>query len=76
MLPARDPSGPIQLAEQTETTEEAWLLLLDLEEVDWLHEQDKVRVIGFVNSAVERIKESRQPTCKFLWIEVRCPESR
>lgn len=74
MLPTRDPAGEVQLAENAETNDEAWTLLLDLEEVDWLHEQDKLRVIGFVNAAVDRIIESRQPTCTFLWVEYKCKE--
>ncbi len=64
MLPPRDPAGPIQLVEQAEVTEDVWNLALDLEEVDYLHEADKVRTIEFVRKAAARIGEARQP-CSF-----------
>ena len=43
------------------TNEEAQNLLLDLEDLDWLHEQDKKAAIDFVTKAAARIKESRRP---------------
>lgn len=61
MLAPREPAGTVKLAEDAENVEQAWGLLLDLEEVDWLHEQDKLRTIDFVMKGVERIKESRRP---------------
>lgn len=64
MLPPRDPAGPVKRAEDAENFEDAWNLLLDLEDVDYLHEQDKQRTVDFVTKAVERIKQSRRP-CTF-----------
>ena len=64
MLPTRDPAGSVKRAEDAEDFEEAWNLLLDLEDVDYLHEGDKIRTINFVEKAAARIKQARQP-CGF-----------
>lgn len=60
LLPPRDPAGALR-AEDVTTTGDAWNLLLDLEDVDYLHEQDKLRAIEFVTSAARHIEQSRRP---------------
>ena len=57
----REPAGNIKRAEDVSTNGEAWTLLLDLEDVDWLHEQDKERIVEFVQRAVARIQQAREP---------------
>lgn len=61
MLPPREPAGDVKLAEHAATVDDAWTLLLDLEDVDYLHEQDKLRTIDFVRRAAERIEQARRP---------------
>lgn len=61
LLPPREPAGDIKLAENAVTVEHAWTLLLDLEDIDYLHEQDKLRTIEFVRRATERIEQARRP---------------
>ena len=68
MLPPRTPAGDVKLAENAETTEQAWNLLLDLEDVNYMHSEDKRRAIKFVTESVELIREARQP-CGF-WDKV------
>lgn len=46
--------------EDVRDTEEAWNLLLDLDDVKWLSNRDKAGIRDFVERAVERIKESRR----------------
>lgn len=46
--------------EDVQTNEEAWNLLLDLDDVKFLSNRDKSSVRGFVEKSVERIKESRR----------------
>jgi hypothetical protein len=48
--------------EDVRDTEEAWNLLLDLDDIKWLSNRDKAGIRGFVEKAVERIKISRR-TC-------------
>lgn len=50
--------------EDVKDTEEAWNLLLDLDDVKWLSNRDKAGIRKFVKGAVERIKVSRQ-TCTY-----------
>lgn len=65
MLPTRDPAGDIKRAEDAENFEQAWSLLLDFEDVDFLHEQDKRRAVEFVNKAVEHLREARRPCTRW-----------
>lgn len=69
MLPERSPAGDVKHAEDATTTGTAWNLLLDLEEVDFLHEQDKIQTKDFVRKAAARIAESRRVCNKWdrLW---------
>lgn len=62
LLGKREPAGTVKRAEDAQTVEQVWELTLDLEDVDWLHEQDKARAIDFTEKAAERIKASRR-TC-------------
>lgn len=74
MAQTRDPAGEIKRLEDAATTGEAWNLAADLEDVDWLHEQDKARIVTFVGRAADRIKLARQP-CGFwkeLWKSKQC----
>jgi len=66
--------GPIQHPDQAETTEQVWNLSLDLDDVHWLGEGDKVRVRDFVDQAVKLIAESRMAPCK-LW-QFKCKSER
>jgi len=65
MTKPREPAGEIKRSEDAATTGQAWNLLLDLEDVDFLHEQDKLSLRDFVTKAVERIKEARQPCSRW-----------
>lgn len=69
LLPTREPAGDIKLAEDAVTTGDAWNLLLDLEDVDYLHETDKLRTVEFVRRAAVRIEQSRRPCSRWdrLW---------
>lgn len=69
MAQSRQPAGDIKRAEDATTTGEVWNLALDLEDANWLHDQDKARIVSFVGRAADRIKLARQP-CGFwkgLW---------
>ena len=46
--------------EDVQSNEEAWSLLLDLDDIKWLSNRDKASIRGFVEKAVERIKVSRR----------------
>lgn len=46
-------------------TEEAWSLLLDLDDVKWLSNRDKLGIRKFVSSAVDRIKVSLRKCSKW-----------
>lgn len=65
LLRKRSPEGEVKRAEDAVTTEQAWTLLLDLEDIDFLHEQDKEITVEFVTKAAARIKESRRPCTTF-----------
>lgn len=69
LLQPREPAGDIKLAENVTTTGQAWNLLLDLEDVDHLHETDKLRAVEFVRRAAARIEQSRRPCSRWdrLW---------
>lgn len=60
ILVRREPAGELKRAEDAATTGQAWNLLLDLEEVDYLHETDKAAARDFVRKAAARIGESRR----------------
>ena len=64
MLPQRVPAGEIKLAEDAEVFEDAWNLLLDLEDLNYQHGKDKERTIEFVRQYVERMRLVRNP-CGF-----------
>lgn len=51
--------------EDVRDTEEAWNLLLDLDDIKWLSNWDKASIRGFVEKAVARIKESRRTCSRF-----------
>lgn len=70
MTQPRNPQGPVARAEDAETTGQAWGLLLELEDVDYLHEQDKQNVRAFVNKAVDAIAASRVGPCR--WWQWQC----
>lgn len=65
----REPSGDVKRVEDAATAGQVFNLALDLEEVDWLHEEDKKRIVWFVQRATERIKTARNP-CSW-WERVR-----
>ena len=74
MAQSRHPAGEIKRAEDARTTGEVWNLALDLEDANWMHDQDKARIVKFVGRAADRIKLARQP-CSFwqsLWKSNRC----
>lgn len=58
MAKKREPAGDVKRAEDAQNVGDVWGLAMDLEEVDWLHEEDKLNIVEFVTKAVERIKES------------------
>lgn len=55
--------------EDATTTEDAWHLLLNLDDVKWLSNKDKSAIRKFVKSAADRIKESRRECSRWdrLW---------
>jgi hypothetical protein len=66
----REPQSRVTRAEDVTTVEEAGELLIALEDVDWLHEDDKRRLRRFVTRSVERIRISLEPPCQ--WWNVSC----
>lgn len=79
MAVEREPASDVKRAEDVQTTGEGWSLLLALEDVDWLHEDDKARIVRFVKRATDRIREARNPPCS-LWERLtrrrECPQPR
>lgn len=57
-------------AEDVTTGEEAFGLLIALEDAVWLSNDDKRRVRDFVDKATRRIEASRLPACP--WWSVPC----
>lgn len=58
-----EPRGEeLPLPESVQNNEQAWNLLLDLDDVKWLSNKDKAAIRSFVEKAAARIKESRR-TC-------------
>lgn len=58
--------------EDTKDNEEAWSLLLDLDDVKYLSNRDKAGIRSFVQKAVERIKTSRRTCSTFdRWFNLR-----
>lgn len=51
--------------EDVTNNEEAWSLLLDLDDVKYLSNRDKEGIRTFVRKAVARIKESRRTCSSF-----------
>ena len=51
--------------EDVTDTEEAWNLLLDLDDIKWLSNRDKAGIRKFVRGAVDRIKLSRRECTTF-----------
>lgn len=66
----RTPASTVQRAEDAETTGELFQYTLALEEVEWLHEQDKERTRQFVRESVRVIQRNRQPVCR--WWNLSC----
>lgn len=68
-----EPRGEnLKQPENVTDTEEAWHLLLDLDDVKWLSNRDKAGIRKFVRGAVERIKESRKACTSFdRWFNLR-----
>lgn len=61
----REPAGEVQRSEDAATAGQAWDLLLDLEDLDYLHEQDKHRLRVFVNKSLDAIAASRAEPCRW-----------
>lgn len=70
----RQPTGAIQRAEDAANGEQAFALLIALEDTNWLQNDDKRRTREFVNKATRRIELSRLPTCS--WWQITCRRMR
>lgn len=70
----RQPQGPVTRAEDATNGQEAFGLLIALEDTNWLQNDDKRRLRRFVNAATSRIELSRLPTCS--WYQWRCQRAR
>lgn len=69
MAQPREPTGSIKKSTQVRTNGQAFDLMLDLEDVDYLHEIDKVKIVEFVDKAMTRIALARNPC---WWFEISC----
>lgn len=67
MAQSREPMTDVKRSEDVQNNGEGWSLLLALEDVDWLHEQDKAKIVRFVKRATDRIRQARNPPC--TWTE-------
>lgn len=63
MTKPREPEGDLKNPEDVQTGEEAWNLLLDLDDIKYLLNRDKQNIREFVEKAVDRIKESYKAPC-------------
>lgn len=70
----RQPQGPVTRAEDATNGQEAFGLLIALEDTNWLQNDDKRRIDRFVKSATQRIELSRLPSCS--WYQWRCLRAR
>jgi len=70
----RQPQGAVTRAEDAKDGQEAFGLLIALEDTNWLQNDDKRRTREFVNTATRRIELSRLPTCS--WWQWRCIRDR
>lgn len=61
----RTPQGDIQRMEDAKDSGEVYNYGLDLEDVNWLHWEDKKAIVEFTVKSVEVIKRSREPPCKW-----------
>lgn len=61
----RKPQGNIQRMEDAKDGGEVYNYGLDLEDVNWLHYEDKKAIVEFVNKSVDVIEKSRDPPCKW-----------
>lgn len=65
----RQPNGDIQRAEDAKTSGQVFNYALDLEDVNWLQNDDKARLRTFVTKSLDTIEASRF-TCR--WYELAC----
>lgn len=63
----------IRNPEDAATDEQAWNLLLELDDVKYLSNEDKKRIFNFVDSAVKAIDKARQPACR--WFQFNCKKN-
>lgn len=66
----REPQGAVTKPEDAATTEQAWNLLLELDDIKYLSNGDKARIATFVDQAVTAIQKSRQLACR--WYQFSC----
>lgn len=66
----REPQGAIRNPEDATTNEQAFDLLLQLDDIKYLSNEDKRRIYEFVDAAVKAIAKSRQQTCR--WYQLKC----
>lgn len=74
MTEHREPSGAVRNPDEAETTEQAWNLLLELDDIKHLSNGDKDRIRKFANDAIDIIEESRLPECRFY--QLKCKRIR
>lgn len=75
MTKPREVEGDIKNPEDVQTGEQAWSLLLDLDDIRWLSNRDKAGIREFVEGAAERIKQSYKAPCSWwgnLWNREGC----
>lgn len=70
----RQPQGAVTRAEDATNGQEAFGLLIALEDTNWLQNDDKRRTRVFVDTATRRIELSRLPSCS--WWQWRCIRDR
>lgn len=66
----REVQGAIQNPEDAENTEQAWDLLLKLDDIKYLSNGDKQRIYTFVDDSLKLIAKSRQRVCR--WYQLKC----
>lgn len=68
----REVAGEIKYLDEAKTNDEAYTFAGNAEEAFWLSERDKAGLREFVEGAVERIRLSRVPACR--WYQLSCKE--
>ena len=65
----REPQGAVRNPDEAESTEQAWNLLLELDDIKFHSNGDKHRNYEYGDEAVKTIAKSRQRACRFYQLK-------